>query len=87
MLSDGSKGINVKRLLVNFAIELLIYGVLLTLYYWLALRFLASPLYVLFQDYIVLYAIVSLVLIVVQGVLLENLTHFLLDRVGLEKFE
>jgi len=86
-LPDSSKSIDIRKFLINFAIELVIYGVLVTLYYLLALRFLASPLKFLFEEYIVLYAIAALILIVAQGVLLENVTHFLLNRIGLDRFQ
>lgn len=86
-MSEEKKVYNIRKMLINFGIEIVIYGVLLTAYYFLALRFLASPLNVLFQEYIVIYAFVSLILIVVQGVFLESLTHYLLNRIGLEKFE
>lgn len=74
-------------LLRNFLIELVIYGGLVTLYYLLALRLLASPLKALFDRNLPLYAVISLALIVAQGVLLEHLTSYLLDRLGLDRFE
>ena len=86
-MSTAHKSINFKILLRNFIIELLIYGGLVTLYFLLALRLLSTPLKVLFDEYLPLYAVVSLILIVAQGVLLENITTFLLDRLGLQRFE
>lgn len=79
--------IRLKRMLRNFAIELIIYGVLVVLYYFLALRLLSSPLEQLFEEYLPAYAVISLVLIVAQGVLLESLTSFLLKRLGLQRME
>lgn len=76
------------RLLVrNFVIELAIYGGLVTLYYALALRLLASPLRSLFEQNLLAYAVVALVLIVAQGMLLESLTSYLIERLGLQRFE
>lgn len=80
------KPFDLRKFLLNFTIELIIYGTLVTLYYLLALRFLSSPLEILFEEYIIVYAIVSLILIVIQGMLLESFTHFLLNRIGIERF-
>ncbi len=79
--------VNYRLMFRNFLIEMVIYGGLVTLYYFLALRLLSSPLKMLFEEYLVLYAVAALVLIVAQGVLLENLTSFLLERLGLQRFE
>ncbi len=86
-MSSSLQSINVRKLLINFIIELAIYGALLTLYYFLVLRYLSNPLDFLFEQRIVIYAIVSLILIVVQGVFLENVTHFLLNRIGLDRIK
>lgn len=85
-LPKNFESIDIKKFIINFTIELVIYGALVTLYYFLALRFLSSPLEFLFEEYIVLYGFVSLILIVIQGMFLENVTHFLLTRIGLERF-
>lgn len=74
-------------LIRNFAIELIIYGLLVVGYFYLALRLLGEPLKKLFNENLVLYAIVALVLIVAQGVLLEAIASFLLNRLKLERFE
>jgi hypothetical protein len=79
--------VRLKRMLRNFAIEIVIYGALVILYYFLALRLLSSPLENLFREYLPAYAIVSLILITAQGVLLESLTSFLLKRLGLQRVE
>lgn len=79
--------VNRNLLIRNFLIELLIYGSLVTLYYLLALRLLSSPLKHLFEENLPVYAVLALLLIVAQGVLLEALTSFLLDRLGLQRFE
>jgi hypothetical protein len=79
--------VRLKRMLRNFAIEIVIYGALVILYYFLALRLLSSPLEYLFREYLPAYAIDSLILITAQGVLLESLTSFLLKRLGLQRVE
>jgi len=77
-----------RRLLIrNFLLELLVYAVLLTVYFLLALRFLGEPLSKLFHLNPIVYAGASLVLIVVQGVALEWITSFLIVRLGLERLE
>ena len=78
---------NYKVLIRNFVIELVIYGGLVTLYFLLVLRLLSIPLYDLFSENLPVYALISLLLIVLQAVLLERLTSFLLDRIGLQRFE
>lgn len=78
---------NYKQLIGNFAIELVIYGGLVTVYYFLALRLLASPLTNLFQHNLPVYAAIGLLLIVAQAMLLESLTVYLLERLGLQRFE
>ena len=77
----------IQSLIRNFAIEVVIYGALVVVYFLLVLRFLAEPLENLFDENLVLYALVALALIVAQGALLEFVTSFLLDRLGLERLE
>lgn len=77
----------IKRLVRNFILEVVIYSVLVTLYYLLVLRFLSEPLLELFNNNLTVYAAVALLLILAQGVLLEQLTGFLLERLGLQRFE
>lgn len=71
----------------NFVIELLIYGLLVVGYFYLVLRLLGEPLKRMFDQNMLLYAVVALVLIVAQSVLLEALTSFLVGRLKLERFE
>lgn len=74
-------------LIRNFAIELIIYGLLVVGYFYLVLRLLGEPLRALFERNLLLYAVVALALIVAQSVLLEAVTSFLLSRLKLERFE
>lgn len=75
------------RLLLNFAIELIVYGVLVLIYSLGVLQFLASPLRQLFRSNLTVYAFVALGLIVAQGALLDIATTFLLDQLSLERLE
>jgi hypothetical protein len=74
-------------LIRSFAIEVLIYTALVIGYFVLVLRFLGEPLKKLFTDHLTLYAFAALALIVVQGVVLEFLTSFLVSRLRLERLE
>ena len=76
-----------KRILINFIFEMLIYGVLLVIYFWAVLRFLGEPLNQLFHLDPWVYAIATLLLIIAQGVLLEWITSFLVERLGIETLE
>ncbi len=67
-----------KRRLKAFVIELLIYSGLVTAYFFLVLHFLAHHLPGLYDRSKGLYAVVSLLLIVGQGVLLEAVTSALM---------
>lgn len=79
--------ITVRRLVRNFAIELVLYGLLVVGYFLVALRWLGAPLVNLFQDRLTAYAVASLGLIVFQGIALEAITAFLVRQLGLERLE
>lgn len=76
-----------KRLLVNFLTEVFIYGLLLFIYFLVVLRVLGKPLNELFSLNPLIYAIATLLLIVVQAVVLEYLTSFMLKLLKLEAME
>ncbi len=76
-----------RRLMRNFVIELAIYGILVTVYSLVVLRLLGEPLARLFGGNLITYALISLGLIVTQGVLLDLITSFLLDRLRLGRLE
>lgn len=78
---------SMKRLLLNFLIEIVLYAVLLFIYFMVVLRFLGAPLNRLFQLDLLIYAIATLLLILAQSVLLERVTSFLIDWLGLERLE
>ncbi|MEJ2759220.1 MAG: hypothetical protein P8046_12130 [Anaerolineales bacterium] len=74
-----------KELIRNFLIEMVVYGVMLIAYFFLALRFLAAPLSKLFNNNMVVYAVLGLILIVLQAVFLEFVTSLLFDFLGLHR--
>jgi hypothetical protein len=76
-----------RRLVGNFAIEILIYAALVVGYFLLVLRLLAEPLERLFSHSLTLYAIVGLLLIVAQAVLLEAITSLIMRWLGLDQLE
>ena len=61
-----------------FAIEIVIYALLITAYFFLVLHFLGQWLYQLEISHRYLYAGLAILLIVGQAVLLESLTTFLI---------
>jgi hypothetical protein len=86
-LEDHMKNTDMRTLVRNFLIELVIYGVLIVIYFVLVLRWLAEPLERLFGSNLALYAVVALVLIVAQGVLLEWVTSVIIGQLGLDRLE
>lgn len=61
-----------------FLIELAIYVVFVTVYFFLVLHFLANWLQDLYLHHVKLYALMAIVLIIGQAVLLESVTTALL---------
>ncbi len=78
---------NTRRLIRNFAIEIVIYAALIVAYFLLVLQFLGEWLLELYQSELRLYAFLALGLIVVQAVVLEVITSILINRLGLERLE
>ncbi len=71
MKKDSAKSLRV------FAIELAIYAVLVTAYFFLVLHLLGNWLYRLDMQHRILYAVVALLLIAGQAVVLDALTTVL----------
>lgn len=71
-----------KLILRNFIIQLLIYSVILAIYFTLVLRHLGEPLTALFDQSLFVYAVASLLLIIVQVLFLDSLTKFIFKRLG-----
>ena len=81
------KKTNVRILIRNLIIEIIVYGVLLVIYFFLVLQYLSDFLTNLFRNQLFVYSILGLGLIVAQAVLLEMITSYLirlfrLDRLG-----
>ncbi len=74
-------------MIASFAIELVIYAILVVAYFLLVLRLLGQPLYRLFSANLVPYAFLALVLIVAQAVALEAVTSFIMGLLGLDQLE
>jgi hypothetical protein len=72
MNKDGAKSLRV------FAIELAIYAVLVTVYFFAVLHLLGDWLYHLETQHRVTYAVVALLLIVGQAIVLDAVTTLLL---------
>ena len=77
----------VRILIVNFVLEVVVYSLLVLGYFLLVLRFLAIPLETLYSNNLVFYAFLALALIVAQAVALDGVTSFLISRLGLERLE
>ena len=75
---------NLRILIRNLAIEMVIYGVLLVNFF-AVLRVLGGFLTNLFETQLTLYAFLGLALIVAQAVLLENVTSALIRWLRLDK--
>jgi hypothetical protein len=71
----------------RFAIELVVYAVLVAAYYFLVLHFLGDALLDMYRYQRKFYAGLALGLIVGQGLLLEILTRFLLGWISAPKEE
>jgi hypothetical protein len=76
-----------RKMIGSFAIELLIYAVLVVAYFFAVLRLLSEPLNRLFSSNLVLYALLALGLIVAQAVVLEAVTSFIMGLLGLDQVE
>jgi len=74
MKKDSAKSLRV------FVIELAIYAVLVTAYFFLVLHFLGESLYQLEIHHRYTYGVVAILLIIGQAVVLESVTTFLLRK-------
>ena len=73
-----------KVILRNFSIQLLIYSILLVVYFALVENRLGEPLVALFENSLAAYAVVSLVLILAQALFLDGVIDFIVKRLGME---
>ncbi|NOR90359.1 MAG: hypothetical protein GQ524_08895 [Anaerolineales bacterium] len=74
---------SLQPLLRSILLEIAIYVPVVAVYFWLILRHVSDKFTSLYQDSLVLYALAATLAIVVQGVLLEMFTSWLLRRFGL----
>ena len=74
-----------RKRLHRFGIQMVIYGVLVTIYLFLVWRYLSEWLVMLYYENLILYAIICLVFIIVQAVFLDSVTNFIMKRFGLDK--
>ena len=74
---------SLRPLLRSILLEIAIYVPIVATYFWLILRYAGDKLASLYQDSLSLYAIAATLAILIQGVLLEMLTSWLLRRFGL----
>jgi hypothetical protein len=81
---DSEERLRAIRVLV---VEAVVYGVLVTVYVISVLAFLMDPLAELYHRNRALYAAAALALIVGQGVFLEEVTSFLIDRLRVVRFD
>ncbi len=77
----------IRKIIVSFLIELIIYAILVVAYFLLVLRLLGQPLYRLFSESLVPYAFLGLVLILAQAVALGAVTSFIMGLLGLDQVE
>jgi len=76
-----------RKIIVSFLIELIIYAILVVAYFFAVLRLLGQPLYRLFSESLVPYAFLGLVLILAQAVALGAVTSFIMGLLGLDQVE
>jgi len=81
------KNPKIRRMIGSFVIELLVYALLVVAYFMVVLRLLGDPLDRLYSSNLVLYAFLALALIVVQAVVLEMVTSFIMGLLGLDQVE
>lgn len=75
----------IKAVFKSFSVEFLIYSVLVVSYFLLVLHFLGPWLNHLFQQERKTYAAMAVLLIIAQGILLEQLTRLLVRVIGINK--
>ncbi len=71
-----------KAVLGEFAIYLGIYSAIVTIYLLFILSSFSGTLSALSESNLIIYSILALALILIQGVILENVTSFIMDRIG-----
>jgi hypothetical protein len=72
-----------KPMMRSLGLELAFYGPLVTIYFLIVMAFAKDLLLQIYYEMPVVYSVVTLFVIVAQGVLLEALTSWLLRKIGL----
>lgn len=75
-----------RKLIRNMLFEIIIYSILVFGYYLLVLRSMGDWLASIFNSNLILYALIGLGLIVVQAVVLDHLTSFIIKIFKLDQF-
>ena len=76
-----------RTLIWNFVIEIIIYGILVIVYFYVVLRTLGDWLISVSGGNLYIYAVISLLLVFTQAVVLDWVTSFLLNRIKLDRIE
>ncbi len=77
----------IKKMIRTVIIELLIYFTVVVAYFYFVLRYLRDWLGTLYANDLVMYAVISLGLIVAQAIFLEIVTSFLLSYTNFDMVE
>jgi len=80
------KKLEPRKLFRNLLIEILIYSVLIFGYYLIVLRYLDDWLLSLFQSSLSFYSLIGIGMIIIQAVLLDFVTSFLMKYIKLDQF-
>ncbi len=70
----------IRRAVIRLSLEMGLYALLVVIYLYLILRFFGDELVRLFHSNPPFYAVLALTLMVVQGLFLESVTTYLIDR-------
>jgi hypothetical protein len=82
-ISTTQRDPSLKPMMRSLGLELVVYAPLVTIYFLLVITFAKDLLLQIYYEMPVIYSIVTLLVIVAQGVLLEALTSWLLRKIGL----
>ncbi len=75
-----NRAAQIRRAAARLALEMVLYALLVVVYMFLVLRFFGDELVRLFHSNPPFYAVLALGLMVVQGIFLESVTTYLIDR-------
>lgn len=81
--TGNTKDPSFRPMMRSLALELAVYAPLVTVYFLIVITFAKDLLLKIYYEMPVVYSIVTLLVIVAQGVVLEALTSWLLRRIGL----